>query len=66
MSNSHRFFGSTSDKPRVGIPRSDQLEFFGEESGRQLFDRAVSGWQSLGAELVEVDVKPLLRAAKLL
>jgi len=66
MSNSHRFFGSTSDKPRVGIPRSDQLEFFGEESGRRLFDRAVSGWQSLGAELVEVDVAPLLRAAKLL
>ncbi len=66
MSNSHRFFGSTSDKPRLGIPRSDQLEFFGEESGRQLFNRAVSDWQSLDAELVEVDVEPLLRAAKLL
>lgn len=66
MSNSHRFFGRTSDKPRVGIPRSDQLEFFGEESGRQLFDRAISTWHSLGAELVEVDVEPLLRAAKLL
>jgi len=66
MSNSHRFFGNTLDKPRVGIPRSDQLDFFGEESGRQLFDQAISNWQSLGAEVVEVDVEPLLRAAKLL
>ena len=57
MSNSHRFFGSTLDKPRVGIPRSDQLDFFGEESGRQLFDRAISNWQSLGDEVVEVDVE---------
>ena len=65
-SNSHSFFGNTSDKVRVGVPRSDQLEFFGEESARQMFDQAVSKWQSLSAELVEVDVDPLLRAARLL
>ena len=65
-SNSHSFFGNSSDKVRVGVPRSDQLEFFGEESARQLFDQAVSNWQSLSAELVEVDVDPLLQAAKLL
>jgi len=66
FSNSSRFFGEPLDSPIIGVPRASQLEFFGDESAAQLFHKAIEDWRSLGAEIVEVDIEPLLLAAKLL
>ncbi len=66
FSNTGRFFGETKHKPVIGVPEQDQLEFFGEQSAAGLFDEAVQTWKALGAEIVEVDFEPLLKAAKLL
>ncbi len=53
-------------KPRViGIPRRDQRMWFGDAEAEYLFDRAV---EHLGrsAQIVEIDLAPLLEAAMLL
>lgn len=55
-----------SGPPRVGVPRADQLEFFGDADAAKLFADAVAKWRSLGAKLVEVDFAPFLQAARLL
>ncbi len=52
--------------PRVGIPRRDQLEFFGNEEAASLFDLALAQWRQLGANLVEIDFTPFREAARLL
>jgi allophanate hydrolase len=52
--------------PRVGVPRPDQLEFFGNESAAALFAAAVDRWRSLGASVVEIDYAPFREAARLL
>src|SRR5258708_5247729 len=52
--------------PRVGVPRTDQLEFFGNEDAAKLFAGAVTRWRSLGANIVEIDFAPFLETARLL
>lgn len=51
---------------RFGVPRSSQLEFFGNDDGRRLFDAAVTHLESLGGVRVEIDLEPFLAAARLL
>jgi allophanate hydrolase len=51
---------------RVGIPRPEQLEFFGDESFARLFDRAVARARELGFSVEEIDFKPFLEVARLL
>jgi allophanate hydrolase len=52
--------------PRIGVPRADQLEFFGNNDAAMLFAAAVARWRALGATVVEVDFAPFLEAARLL
>ncbi len=52
--------------PRVGVPRADQLEFFGNRDAASLFTAAVDRWRAWGATLVEVDFAPFHDAARLL
>ncbi|MFT3780747.1 MAG: allophanate hydrolase [Nibricoccus sp.] len=52
--------------PRIGIPRPDQLEFFGNKAAAQLFATAIARWRELGATIVEIDFAPFLAAARLL
>jgi len=58
-----------ADRPispkRIGIPRRDQRAFFGDAHAEYLYDRAIA---TLGetAEIVEIDIDPLLEAAQLL
>lgn len=66
FANGSRFFGEPAQAPIVGIPKPQQLEFFGEGSAQQLFADAIATWKELGATVREVDFEPLLRAAKLL
>jgi allophanate hydrolase len=58
--------GFASAKPRIGVPRADQLEFFGDQAAAGLYATAVARWESLGAVLVEVDIFSLLETARLL
>jgi allophanate hydrolase len=51
---------------RIGVPRADQLEFFGNADAARLFDDAVAKLESLGAKRVEIDFAPFLEAARLL
>ncbi|HEX5311172.1 allophanate hydrolase [Aquabacterium sp.] len=51
---------------RMGVPLKAQLEFFGDAAYAQAFDDAVEQARSLGVQIIEVDVSPLLEAARLL
>ena len=51
---------------RFGIPREQDLEFFGCDEGPALFSDAVERLQALGGEPVTLDLSPFLEAAKLL
>jgi allophanate hydrolase len=52
--------------PRVGVPRAEQLAFFGDDGAAKLFTAAVDRWRALGATILEVDFAPFLEAARLL
>jgi allophanate hydrolase len=51
---------------RVGVPRRDQLQFFGDSEYARLFDAAVHGFERLGGSVKEIDFDPFLEAARLL
>ncbi|CAN0625995.1 Allophanate hydrolase [Burkholderia multivorans] len=51
---------------RFGVPRRDQLEFFGDESYRLACDAAVARLRASGANVVEIDFMPFLDTARLL
>ncbi|HEY1929503.1 MAG TPA: allophanate hydrolase [Caulobacteraceae bacterium] len=51
---------------RLGVPRPDQLVWFGDAASPRLFDEALARVRAMGAEPVEVDIAPLLAAARLL
>jgi allophanate hydrolase len=51
---------------RVGVPRRDQLQFFGDAEYARLFDAAVRRLENLGADVKEIDFDPFLEAARLL
>ncbi|MES2582139.1 MAG: allophanate hydrolase [Pseudomonadota bacterium] len=50
---------------RFAIPRSDQLEFFGDTAMRAQFIRALGHLKALGGEAVEIDFAPFLEAGRL-
>jgi allophanate hydrolase len=52
--------------PRIGVPRADQLEFFGNVEAARLYFAAVQRWRALGATIVEIDYTPFAAAARLL
>jgi allophanate hydrolase len=51
---------------RFGLPRPQQLEFFGNSGFARLFDAAVARLQRLGGQPVEIDLEPFSEAARLL
>ncbi|PXW24742.1 allophanate hydrolase [Paraburkholderia caballeronis] len=51
---------------RFGVPRADQLEFYGDTSYAAAFDAALAQLRAAGAELVEIDFEPFLATARLL
>ncbi len=57
---------STLPPPRLGVPRANQLNFFGNADAARLFSAATAHWQQLGARIVEIDFSPFLEAARLL
>jgi allophanate hydrolase len=51
---------------RFGVPRADQLEFFGNDDAQRLFARFAENLAGMGGEPVTVDLEPFLEAARLL
>jgi allophanate hydrolase len=51
---------------RVGVPKAEQLQFFGDDDYARLFSAAQRNIESLGGQLVDVDFAPLFEAARLL
>ncbi|NWB89404.1 allophanate hydrolase [Pseudomonas gingeri] len=51
---------------RFGVPRAQDLEFFGCTEGPGLFAAAIERLQALGGEAVSLDLSPFLEAARLL
>ncbi len=51
---------------RLGVPRPDQLDWFGNQESSALFAAALARLRALGAEIVEIDFAPFLEAARLL
>ena len=51
---------------RFGVPRRNQLQFFGDTEYQRLFDGAVRTLQALGGAAVNIDLEPFLDAARLL
>ena len=51
---------------RFGVPRREQLAFFGDTEYQRLFDVACERLVKLGGEPVAIDIAPLLEAAELL
>lgn len=58
--------GWTGAPLRVGVPRRDQQEFFGDAQYERLFATACRRITATGAQLVEVDFAPLFETARLL
>lgn len=51
---------------RFGVPRQQQLQFFGDEEAQALFEAAVRNVESLSGEKVEIDFSIFRSAAELL
>ncbi|QJP94332.1 allophanate hydrolase [Pseudomonas fluorescens] len=51
---------------RFGVPRAQDLEFFGCKEGPRLFGDAIDRLKAAGGEAVELDLSPFLEAARLL
>ena len=51
---------------RFGVPRADQLEFFGNAEGARCFAKMLATVERLGGALVEIDFAPFLETARLL
>jgi allophanate hydrolase len=51
---------------RFGVPRADQLQFFGDPSTPNLFAAAIERFTQLGGTRVEIDFTPFAQAACLL
>jgi allophanate hydrolase len=60
-------YGSAPRRPfAFGVPRPQDLEFFGDAARADLFARAVSRLEALGGRAVPVDLRPFREAARLL
>jgi len=51
---------------RIGVPRPEQREFFGDTDYAALYRDAIVRAASLGATIIEIDYSPFSRAAELL
>jgi allophanate hydrolase len=55
-----------AERFRFGVPRPDQLEFFGDKDAEGLFGAAAERLEILGGQRIEIDFAPFLEVARLL
>ncbi|WP_090720145.1 allophanate hydrolase [Nitrosomonas sp. Nm166] len=60
----HGFNFGVASHFRFGIPRQQQLKFFGNRDSERLFNEAAARMQALGGEAIEIDFEPFLEAAR--
>ena len=64
-----RSLGALEDMPRglrLGVPKPDQRQFFGDDASAAAYDDALGRLARLGAAVVEFDMAPFYEAARLL
>ena len=62
----HGFDFGRAESFRFGVPRDDQLLFFGNQDAAELFQKSVAALEAIGGQKVEIDFQPFLDAAWLL
>ncbi|MGB9093029.1 MAG: allophanate hydrolase [Gallionella sp.] len=62
----HGFDFGRAGSFRFGIPRAEQLQFFGNRQAAELFARSCDALREIGGTSVEIDFSPFLQAARLL
>lgn len=58
--------GALPRKPKIGVPREDQREFYGDAQAASLYEASIRRLTDLGFETVPFDYQPFLDAALLL
>ena len=64
--NGPRRYGLEQSPRLIGIPLAENLEFFGNSQAQDLFTQALESFRKMGHQLIEIDIDPLLQAARLL
>ena len=62
----HGFDFGRAETFRFGVPRAEQLQFFGNQQAATLFQRSCDALRAIGGTAVEVDFAPFPDAARLL
>lgn len=62
----HGFDFGHAETFRFGVPRAEQLQFFGNRDAAALFQKRCAALQAIGGIAVEIDFAPFLNAARLL
>ncbi|MBU1215634.1 MAG: allophanate hydrolase [Gammaproteobacteria bacterium] len=62
----HGFDFGRAESFRFGVPRADQLQFFGNQDAAVLFQKSVAAMEASGGQKVEIDFLPFLKSARLL
>jgi len=62
----HGFDFGMADAFDFGVPRRDQLQFFGNRDAERLFDQAVTKFEAMGGRKITIDFAPFLETARLL
>ncbi|TAJ80977.1 MAG: allophanate hydrolase [Gallionellaceae bacterium] len=60
----HGFDFGSAKRFRFGVPRADQLQFFGNQDAAALFQKNVVAMEALGGQKVETDFLPFLQSAR--
>lgn len=58
--------GAAPDHLRVAVPDLPSRKFFGDENQAQSFDAAIAMMQSIGAEVIPIDLAPFYQIAEML
>lgn len=58
--------GTVAPHPTVGVPRTQDLKFFGEAAAKAAWRQSVRALEGLGAKIVDVDMTPFFATAALL
>lgn len=66
FSNNAHHYGMPQGEFVFVVPQQGQLEFFGNDTARRLFDQAIKQLENLGGKKQEIDFTPFLEAARLL
>jgi len=62
----HGFDFGRAERFRFGVPRADQLQFFGNQDAAALFRNSCEALEAIGGQKVEIDFQPFLKSARLL